>query len=192
MLSKFKTLPVLAAMAGGLLAAGALAPSPARADCDTVSLSDLYVVGAEFFCGDKKYYEFSSADFDIPGTAAFSQSPDGTVHTLAFTGFTPPGLAGPATYTINFKVDVTPPNTIIDSTSGTIPSGMMSISDSLTLTSSPNPYEFTGILEITDPGTTVTAWNLTITQTPGPLPILGAGAAFGVSRKLRRRIKSAA
>jgi hypothetical protein len=24
---------------------------------------------------------------------------------------------------------------------------------------------------------------------PGPLPILGAGAAFGCSRKLRRRIK---
>ena len=28
-------------------------------------------------------------------------------------------------------------------------------------------------------------------QTPGPLPILGAGAAFGFSRKLRSRIKSA-
>lgn len=27
-------------------------------------------------------------------------------------------------------------------------------------------------------------------QTPGPLPILGAGAAFGFSRKLRRRIKA--
>jgi hypothetical protein len=30
----------------------------------------------------------------------------------------------------------------------------------------------------------------TFTQTPGPLPILGAGAAFGFSRKLRRRIKA--
>lgn len=28
------------------------------------------------------------------------------------------------------------------------------------------------------------------TQTPGPLPILGAGAAFGFSRKLRNRIKA--
>ncbi|MFY7929376.1 MAG: hypothetical protein ACOVS5_10950, partial [Oligoflexus sp.] len=28
-------------------------------------------------------------------------------------------------------------------------------------------------------------------QTPGPLPILGAGAAFGFSRKLRGRIKAA-
>jgi hypothetical protein len=30
----------------------------------------------------------------------------------------------------------------------------------------------------------------TYTQTPGPLPILGAGAAFGFSRKLRSRIKT--
>lgn len=30
------------------------------------------------------------------------------------------------------------------------------------------------------------------TQTPGPLPILGAGAAFGFSRKLRNRIKASA
>jgi hypothetical protein len=29
-----------------------------------------------------------------------------------------------------------------------------------------------------------------VTQTPGPLPILGAGAAFGMSRRIRRRILS--
>lgn len=191
MLSKFKTFPVLAAMAGGMLAAGALAPSPTHAaDCKTVSLNSLYVAGAEFFCGDKRYYDFSSADFDIKGTAAFTQSPDGTVHTLAFTGFDSPGL-GVGTYTINFSVDVTPPNTIISYATGTTATGT-SLSDSLNLISSPNPYDFTGILEITNANTTVTAWNLTITQTPGPLPILGAGAAFGVSRKLRRRIKSVA
>lgn len=27
-------------------------------------------------------------------------------------------------------------------------------------------------------------------QTPGPLPVLGAGVAFGFSRKLRQRIKA--
>ena len=36
---------------------------------------------------------------------------------------------------------------------------------------------------LVDPNTTI--------PTPGPLPILGAGAAFGMSRKLRRRIKLA-
>jgi hypothetical protein len=30
-----------------------------------------------------------------------------------------------------------------------------------------------------------------IAPVPGPLPILGAGAAFGLSRKLRQRIKAA-
>lgn len=32
----------------------------------------------------------------------------------------------------------------------------------------------------------------TVTQTPGPLPILGAGMAFGFSRKLRKRIVTSA
>ncbi|MCT0206721.1 hypothetical protein [Synechococcus sp. CS-1332] len=43
----------------------------------------------------------------------------------------------------------------------------------------------------------VNSLGLTLTQqgpasVPGPLPILGAGAAFGFSRKLRRRVKQAA
>jgi MYXO-CTERM domain-containing protein len=29
------------------------------------------------------------------------------------------------------------------------------------------------------------------TETPGPLPLLGAGAAFGFSRRIRSRIKRA-
>lgn len=36
----------------------------------------------------------------------------------------------------------------------------------------------------------VNTWSDTITQTPGPLSILGAGAALGFSRKLRSRIKA--
>ena len=41
----------------------------------------------------------------------------------------------------------------------------------------------TDSFSLLDPKTTI--------PTPGPLPILGAGAAFGMSRKLRRRIKLA-
>jgi hypothetical protein len=41
-------------------------------------------------------------------------------------------------------------------------------------------------------GAGVTQFANRVTQTPGPLPILGAGAAFGFSRKLRKRIKSVA
>jgi hypothetical protein len=39
--------------------------------------------------------------------------------------------------------------------------------------------------------TSIDTFTNTFNQTPGPLPILGAGAAFGFSRKLRGRIKAA-
>ena len=41
-----------------------------------------------------------------------------------------------------------------------------------------------------DLGSNIDAYQNTFRQTPGPLPILGAGAAFGFSRKLRSRIKA--
>ena len=42
-------------------------------------------------------------------------------------------------------------------------------------------------------GATIASFGVTLDQqVPGPLPLLGAGAAFGFSRKLRRRIKQAA
>jgi hypothetical protein len=40
-------------------------------------------------------------------------------------------------------------------------------------------------------GTSLNVATNVYNQTPGPLPILGAGAAFGFSRKLRSRIKAA-
>lgn len=43
---------------------------------------------------------------------------------------------------------------------------------------------------LTNTGDPMQGWTDSIIQTPGPLPILGAGAAFGFSRKLRRRIKA--
>jgi hypothetical protein len=36
----------------------------------------------------------------------------------------------------------------------------------------------------------VNSWSLTVTPVPGPLPVLGVGAAFGFSRRLRRRIST--
>lgn len=39
------------------------------------------------------------------------------------------------------------------------------------------------------PGNTIDNINNNFSQVPGPLPILGIGAAFGFSRKLRKRIK---
>ena len=36
----------------------------------------------------------------------------------------------------------------------------------------------------------INSWSLTVTPVPGPLPLLGVGAAFGYSRHLRRRIST--
>lgn len=38
-------------------------------------------------------------------------------------------------------------------------------------------------------GAVLNAFQNTYTQVPGPLPVLGAGAAFGFSRRLRRRVR---
>jgi len=58
---------------------------------------------------------------------------------------------------------------------------------------------FTNTLEVTDGGATVLDNTLsqepekgTTDEVPGPLPLLGAGAAFGFSRRIRNRIKAAA
>lgn len=62
----------------------------------------------------------------------------------------------------------------------------------------PPPLALPGVLS-TDVLNSFTATNdgiqsiqNTVVQTPGPLPLLGAGAAFGFSRKLRSRIKASA
>lgn len=36
----------------------------------------------------------------------------------------------------------------------------------------------------------INSWSLTVNEVPGPLPLLGAASAFGISRRLRRRIAS--
>ena len=45
--------------------------------------------------------------------------------------------------------------------------------------------------DATAPGSTITSYqNVFRQQVPGPLPLLGAGAAFGFTRKLRRGVKA--
>jgi hypothetical protein len=59
-----------------------------------------------------------------------------------------------------------------------------------TYTLTPNTYSELYIVDTVNAGTsTIDAYQNVYRQTPGPLPILGAGAAFGFSRKLRSRIK---
>jgi hypothetical protein len=65
-----------------------------------------------------------------------------------------------------------------------------SITNQGTFTFTPNTYTELYIVDTATPGTsTIDSYQNVYRQTPGPLPILGAGAAFGFSRKLRSRIK---
>lgn len=54
------------------------------------------------------------------------------------------------------------------------------------------PLTFNGSIVVSQGQMNVFTDSVSQRQAPGPLPILGAGAAFGFSRKLRNRIKSAA
>ncbi|GEM_PF-6374486 len=46
------------------------------------------------------------------------------------------------------------------------------------------------LLKVNAGSSPVAVWEHTIEQVPGPLPLLGAGAAWGASRRLRRRLRS--
>lgn len=56
----------------------------------------------------------------------------------------------------------------------------------------PGQYQTLYVLDVyrVGPGGQLDNYTDTFRAVPGPLPLLGAGAAFGFSRKLRRRIKS--
>jgi hypothetical protein len=85
---------------------------------------------------------------------------------------------------------ITAPNTITKVTSSPTFSGTIAL-DTLEYPAAPqaNPFSSGNIIaNFIGTGGALSSYSLNITKTPGPLPILGAGAAFGMSRKLRRRI----
>lgn len=194
MLTKLKTLPALATMAGAIAMAPLLAPAPAQAyGCGEYSVSDLSTIfapGGDFIqCGDKKFSDFTDIDFPAAtSSAVFSDL--GTIHTLEWKFSTP--LTGPmtggTTFISKYIVEVTSGETI-KAANGDTYTGTGMVTPVLAYIDSDPIYEFSAMIAL-DPGSTVSSWTNTISQTPGPLPILGAGAAFGFSRKLRRRIKS--
>lgn len=71
---------------------------------------------------------------------------------------------------------------------GTVLGTLSKSSPIISFLSAGNEIRFTTSVGLT--GTNFDNFQL-VSQTPGPLPILGAGAAFGFSRKLRGRIKAA-
>jgi hypothetical protein len=78
------------------------------------------------------------------------------------------------------------------STPNTLPSSKtLTITPAGTLPAYPTSVSYDVSAKLTGPSSNVRAYSIGITQdmVPGPLPILGAGLAFGYSRKLRNRVR---
>lgn len=189
----------MAALAGGLLALSAFT-TPAKADDCGTSFTRVQVEAPGFtaLCGDKKYDNFDGFDFNIPYTVIFSE-PVPLTHLVSFTFGTAPGTGlVPGTYNFDYDITVTtyPAFDIASTTTSFTGSGQIG---TITSDQSINPAfpgggpVYTATAEtVVGPNSNLQEWNLFVTQTPGPLPVLGAGAAFGFSRKLRKRIKQSA
>lgn len=189
MLTKLKMNPALATMAGGMLAATMLMSAPARADdCGTVIPLSSIAPGNTFKCGDKTYFGFGNPDFGTgnTGTAVFSFS--GVDHFLKLTFNTP---LTDDIYKFTYNVTVDPPETIVGFASDVTGVNPTLVTETHGLVGGGAPtYSVSASLDV-PLNSNVDSWTLTLRQTPGPLPILGVGAAFGFSRKLRNRIKAA-
>jgi hypothetical protein len=165
--------------------------------------------------GDKTYYDFSFTNFKSNSNFGFENSvPDRHLFNAQTLELGPTDPI--ATYSYKMKIN-TPPGTNFfyayqtGSTIVAIAPGSVSATKTLTSTGTPatvtsvdgaasafgmypldpGPVSFSGIIA---PGANTTVSQFTDTvfqQVPGPLPVLGAGAAFGFSRKLRKRIKQA-
>lgn len=110
-----------------------------------------------------------------------------------------PTSAAGVTTSFKFQVDVDPllaPINYISaaslSTPNTLPpSKTLTITPAGTLPAYPTSVSYNVSATLTGPTSNVRAYSVAITQdmVPGPLPILGAGLAFGYSRKLRNRVR---
>lgn len=169
--------------------------------------------------GDKTYSNFNTSEWgNFPDDATISIAESGTgglTHTITLAssnGFN--SIAGAATeYDFDYNIAVTSTNYLEKWRPGST-SSLFNQDWSLTTTAT-NPTttinrdETSGLSPLSNfnPNATdsfftntlvaaagldgVNAITQTVSQVPGPLPILGACAAFGFSRKLRARIKSA-
>lgn len=200
----------LSALAGGVilsgghaLASGNMDPGPA-----TLNFTDPAFPGVNFH---------DQATLDIPvipptGTSVrYDFELTGVKYPLSQkqidTDFNGP-LTGPGMFTSKYTVTALEPNTYFDQVDLTwvqVPGGNATVSAAyvwdgggVTLTNSGDIYQIVG-----QKPTSITVTNTytpnngaidnvenTFRNVPGPLPILGAGAAFGFSRKLRSRIKA--
>lgn len=201
----------VSALGAGILLT--LAAAPAQAANFSGTVANLRTAGFSALVGDKIYSDFV-VDASLNNTDTVQISDGGANHTIALSN-----AAGwdPGTYGFSYKVTSVGTNKFAAygaSASSSIfgpplPVGTISLTGGAGLVSQavnagiagpafyavpPSFDTFTTALIVT--AGKVTLFDNTLTQTfddskvPGPLSILGAGAAFGFSRKLRKRIKA--
>jgi hypothetical protein len=106
-----------------------------------------------------------------------------TGSTIAF----PPANSGSYTTTITSS-SLTGP---ITAASGSNPSGFVAFKPGVTSASFKQSFSATGVASVSSLGISFLQ-QTPPSEVPGPLPLLGAGAAFAFSRKMRRRIRQTA
>jgi hypothetical protein len=143
------------------------------------------------------------------GFSFFDPAPEGSTYFLGFDNIAPgilsqslPTVAG-TTYDISFfynSFENAPANTLavevgsLTNALGIAPNTWTPYSGTFTATSSSTPLKFlfktdlfAGVLALDNVVVNATGSAVAV---PGPLPLLGAGAAFGWSRRLRKRIST--
>lgn len=206
---------LLLGLTAGVISFGAQSAHAQFSGCGTTfgqgNLSDI-TPGFSCLIGDKLYSDF---DFDLPGTTMISISENfGTQHTLTisnaatFVGATKFNYKITATNAPAFELKTWQTDTLgavganqynvdVDWTNDALAPISLSLSPGPSSSFPPlrdfNPNTAdTVVTHAITNGQSLTGITDTVTQTPGPLPLLGAGAAFGFSRKLRNRIKASA
>ncbi|MFM9089684.1 MAG: hypothetical protein ACKOPT_16420 [Cyanobium sp.] len=214
---KLPTFPLGTALTAGLLSLSTIALGPAQAQTAcTNGVSASFLVGlgvAGCVIGDKQYGNFSFSANLLSSTGTYNFTNTDVDHTFSGAGL---GLLT-GTYTYSYDVVALDPTQYINiyrtdlgtsAIGGATASNQLANSvnalDSLASIPGSSPGNLVNIAQVPS-GTPVTfTGTLTVSngridtitdslqQAPGPLPILGAGAAFGFSRKLRKRIKATA
>lgn len=190
-------------------------PSFAQSACVPGSIADYVNLGsAGCTNGDKIYSDFSFTGFNVSTNLSVTNS--GSQHTLSASGL---NFGAGSTASYSYTVAIAPGNpnasflgyrtsaTDSDVLSNLVGTKTLTGTNGGTSTSSNGatgnvvfysptiggPVTFTGALNVTSGRMDV--FSDTLAQqiqapVPGPLPILGAGAAFGYSRRLRKRLST--
>ena len=215
-----KAFLVAGLLSGAALSSIVFSAPASAANCFDATFADLgdptkWVGGVTGVCDDKTYSMFNFTNFLVTDKVNISVIKDD--HLVTITSDVGGWLPVIGNYIFNYKVAInTGTQEFASYNSGIISpnpnTGSYSITGSgtpPTVTAilpnpaqSPTSYYAPGVTMDTfntvltvDAGSYITQINTTLRQrdsVPGPLPLLGAGAAFGFSRRIRNRIKASA